>query len=812
MSSKVTLLFLLLHLAWVLMFSRGFFPVKTRVPGQGTFSDLPSAPYSTSSGAAAPSGRDPLGYIPPYDQVVFVLVDALRSDFVYGEGSGFHSVRQYLSQGYGEAFVAVARAPTVTLPRLKALVSGTVPAFLDAILNVLEDDDDEKKAGKGNNEQGDGKDAWPSILHLSKNWKIEMYGDDTWMRLLPPHTFTRVEGTTSFFVADTVEVDRNVTRHVPSALNRKGEWDALILHYLGLDHIGHSGGRHSPLMQPKQEEMDAVIDRLFRGLSPPENHPIEGSSPQGPLIILCGDHGMTDAGNHGGSSEAESSTSMLFLHPAWRRPEAKKNEDRFHWSLQNSWSPRNIRQVDLVPTLSLLLGAPIPRNNLGTLIPSTISSLPGKMYNGQGKEKGEASCLWHQGRQFHALFLEAHGIPEGEQRELSEMAANALESKAMEYRVDRMVLALVLGILLWLLLSRKSLPSSQIPHMSMSVLIAAILALQVASVFASSFVEEEHQTWYFWLQSYWMYLLVRPRPGMRRAGLVGQMVLLRLIRTWNQTGQKWAHLPDIRQFLTRPEHEALLWILVLSTLIIMLLRAYRVWGSLGHGRVCFFPRLWLVVTRAATLSILLIQLDPPNLTHSLVARVPYKASTAWCTSDLLFLLLFKPHQLPLIAFFHAQRHLLPSSVGLVSEESILFLFLAHSSFFALGGSNSIASVDLSTAYTGLSSFSAPMVALLTFLSNWSGPLWWALAWIPRRPGFVERRLQDRMILRIMVGLHLALALAVLVLREHLFIWTVFSPKWLYTMAWLAYFLVMYLIWWVRDVWVDKMGAGIEDVD
>jgi len=36
-------------------------------------------------------------------------------------------------------------------------------------------------------------------------------------------------------------VDNNVTRHVPEELV-KDDWSAMILHYLGLDHIGHKSG------------------------------------------------------------------------------------------------------------------------------------------------------------------------------------------------------------------------------------------------------------------------------------------------------------------------------------------------------------------------------------------------------------------------------------------------------------------------------------------------------------------------------------------------------------------------------------------
>jgi ethanolaminephosphotransferase len=42
-------------------------------------------------------------------------------------------------------------------------------------------------------------------------------------------------------VQDFTEVDNNVTRNVPEEL-RKDDWNGMIMHYLGLDHIGHKSG------------------------------------------------------------------------------------------------------------------------------------------------------------------------------------------------------------------------------------------------------------------------------------------------------------------------------------------------------------------------------------------------------------------------------------------------------------------------------------------------------------------------------------------------------------------------------------------
>ena len=61
------------------------------------------------------------------------------------------------------------------------------------------------------------------------------------------------------------QVDNNVTRHIKPSLSDP-KWDTLILHYLGLDHIGHLGGPTSPLVPPKLREMDDVIQTIHEAM------------------------------------------------------------------------------------------------------------------------------------------------------------------------------------------------------------------------------------------------------------------------------------------------------------------------------------------------------------------------------------------------------------------------------------------------------------------------------------------------------------------------------------------------------------------
>lgn len=137
-------------------------------------------------------------------------------------------------------------------------------------------------------------------------WKIVMLGDDTWLKLFPG-MFTRHDGVSSFFVKDTVQVDHNVSRHLNVELNRT-DWNLLILHFLGLDHVGHIGGRNSLLMGPKLKEMDEVI-KMIDLTTLKSQKCNQGRT----LLMVVSDHGMTENGNHGGSSYEEIDSLALFI-------------------------------------------------------------------------------------------------------------------------------------------------------------------------------------------------------------------------------------------------------------------------------------------------------------------------------------------------------------------------------------------------------------------------------------------------------------------------------------------------------------------
>lgn len=102
-------------------------------------------------------------------------------------------------------------------------------------------------------------------------------------------------------------MDDNITRHIEKEF-KQTDWNVTVMHYLGLDHIGHLAGPSSPLVGPKLIEMDRIIELIFNKLVYRDKNLGTRS-----LLLICGDHGMSDAGSHGGSSLQEILTPAIFI-------------------------------------------------------------------------------------------------------------------------------------------------------------------------------------------------------------------------------------------------------------------------------------------------------------------------------------------------------------------------------------------------------------------------------------------------------------------------------------------------------------------
>ncbi|KAF7944462.1 hypothetical protein EAE96_010853 [Botrytis aclada] len=821
-----------------LIFASGFFPYKPFLSGL--------AQYESLEYGAPPEA--------PFDKVIFMVVDALRSDFVFSNNSGFQFTQSLISNGAALPFTAHATSPTITMPRIKAITTGSIPSFLDVILNFAESDTSSSLATQ---------DTWLAQMKARGGGKMIMYGDDTWLKLFP-ETFDRADGTSSFFVSDFTEVDNNVTRHVPEEL-MKDDWNTMVLHYLGLDHIGHKAGPRSPNMIPKQQEMDGIVRLIYENM---EAQDYLSST----LLVLCGDHGMNDAGNHGGSAPGETSPALVFMSPKFKALKHERQglevpapfEEEFQYY-------KTVEQSDIAPTLGALLGFPIPKNNLGAFIddfllfwperndrvqillrnarqilsvvtatfPSFENDGPSENCHHLSSSVDDLACQWRsitQGlvglqanEQDHAVWVAAVTKWLKEAQEL-------MSGTASNYDVKKLVTGQAIAALASFMAGVAAGPFI-LNNLKASIPFMATCLSYGIMMFASSYVEEEQHFWY-WTTTWWLFLL--PIKNIRRQSrglwllIISSIMILvatRIARRWNQTGQKFAGDPDIaRTFFS--QHRLTLWTLVGATYL------WNLISLAGKG----FPRLpqilagvisTILATAAITFKLAFTNEDSPELLAGIAktmadndtgiplvlrARLVF-IGTASCLvytvlssfsppgkrqnvpmrtiHDLMVLLLItqtRATNIPLILVFELQYSLLSTLDLSLIEITTTTILLQQTSFFALGNSNAISSIDLSSAYNGVDSYNVFAVGVLIFVSNWAGPLYFTSAgnllllnlW--KKDGVQRKNVWGNHItlLTIFIASSLtATMIACTVLRTHLFIWTVFSPKFLYTMAWSA---------------------------
>ncbi|KAH3684419.1 hypothetical protein WICPIJ_004605 [Wickerhamomyces pijperi] len=802
---------LLVQLAGILVFCIGFFPSKTVLQGHGSFLTTSEEPFT-----------------PQFDRVIVMVVDALRSDFMFSEESQFHYVHKLIRDGSALGFTAFANPPTVTLPRLKGITTGTTPNFLDAVLNVVEEDESNSLSSQ---------DSWLYQLK-SQGKKIHMYGDDTWIKLFPG-MFDTFEGTSSFFVSDFTEVDNNVTRHLDTELNSK-EWDCLILHYLGLDHIGHKGGPNSIFMKPKQQEMDSIVERIHRSMD------------DRTLLVVLGDHGMNEIGNHGGSSHGETSAALAFISDKFQKlnKESQSQPQIAPLPVSEDYQYYNkIQQIDIVPTLAGLLRFPIPKNSLGVFIRDFLS-----LWDSQHQREN----LLVENLEHYKNFGEFQF--EKEEKEFNEdviyESLHSLQSdltrSSTNYNIPRIQIGLSLvGFSFLLILSTCAKSLGLFSALPLFMLFTVTIG---STAFGSSLVEEEHQIWWWIVTLTVGVVCFATVNSTDRANIINGLVImacLRFIRGWNTMGQKFIGYTFV-DFLNINDslHIYIKWILIVVTvtvysfglnsggitklthpligfgasfLLSIITVTYKLLSSVAQGdgipqesiqfiaytvnqlnlknanealidvAVLFF-RVWgaVVVLR---LSLVVLFRDKSKShywfftdIHNLITILLIFQTTEVNIPIFLFLAIIKNRFGCIVDSYKSQST--KSTIGYITLTSIV---LQNLTFFAFGRTNSLNTVDLSNAYNGVSSYDIVTVGLLTFLSNFSGAIYWSFATLPIlfENQSISLKLDKCESLRWKYAygclFYTTTTLFVLgscfIQRYHLFIWTVFSPKILYSIVW-----------------------------
>jgi phosphatidylinositol glycan class O len=328
-----------------------------------------------------------------FDKAVIIIIDALRYDFTvpFNDSKSTpiacHDALPFLYDTAvrepQNAFLLpfIADPPTTTMQRLKGLTTGTLPTFLDAGSNFA------GTAIEEDNLLMQLKDAGRRIVHL---------GDDTWLSLFPAYFEANISRAyDSFNVHDLHTVDNGVTEHIMPLLapELSGKWDVMIAHYLGVDHAGHRYGPNHFAMTAKLKQMDGVLRDVVEKLDDET------------LLVVMGDHGMDPKGDHGGESDDEVQAALWMYS---KKGIFGRTDPAFLAPPPNA-KVRPVDQIDLVPTLALLLGLPIPFNNIGKPIEEAFA---GKKGTSWGDLAGAVRMAAAGTQRYQAAYYVARGIDE----------------------------------------------------------------------------------------------------------------------------------------------------------------------------------------------------------------------------------------------------------------------------------------------------------------------------------------------------------------------------------------------------------------
>ncbi|XP_023026208.2 phosphatidylinositol glycan anchor biosynthesis class G [Leptinotarsa decemlineata] len=661
-------------------------------------------------------------FIPVFKKAVLIVIDALRFDFVTPD---LMPLTFGLVIENGCISKVKVEAPTVTLPRVKALTSGNIPQFIDVVLNLMGTDI-----------------LQDSLIHSAdkSGKKVIFYGDDTWLKLFP-NKFLRYEGTNSFFVRDFKEVDDNVTRNINIELEN-GDWDIMILHYLGLDHIGHVYGPFSSFVPEKLREMDQIVQKIYEKMSTKSET----------LLVVTGDHGMRDSGGHGGSTYSETNVPLLLM----------------GLQCENS----SFLQTDIPVNLAILLGLSIPSSAIGkvqkSMLPFGLEKyLYVLRYNCLLLKQKSSICDDHLdlATSLHETYLMNSNQQIGWRatelyEKCSEMIRDTLIKSSVEQSVSSLIISMLVMLNVLIMLYLKIVTNDKFakleilkiwylflsiamgfclvfgPILFLIILISFTIFLtnltslkkihfkfpdSISSSFivfnvihpitflSSSFIEEEHQFWYF-LNILFIFIFAVNMLKHNFNELLFCCILLiafRFLRTINSTGDKWANIPDFSDWLLKESNKCMYQLHSSFGFLLSSYAQYKLVNSQKPGiHIANFIIMLLIFvfknyesnTLAKIIWLLL-------LSHALIFNKCSKI-VLWI---FISVLLMKPYNIILIPYCIFSSLFFSKYLKTIESLVLYHICLGNMLYFAQGHSNSLASVDISVGYIGLDEYKPILV-------------------------------------------------------------------------------------------------------
>ncbi|KAL4435975.1 hypothetical protein ABPG74_022210 [Tetrahymena malaccensis] len=255
---------------------------------------------------------------------------------------------------------AYSHPPTYTTLRIKAMLQGILPSYDQLTSNLgskqLKADNIFYQAKENNPFQG------------QKRQKILCFGS-LFINQLYPNTFDRGSfvGETSFYERENYDIQQ-FQKVIPEQM-QNDDWSAMLIHFDGVDAASHISSYLDEAFKKTITNVNGLVKNLIQNIKDSEVNTDQ-------TLIAVSDHGINYdvLGHHGGYTPLECNSFMFGYSKHKFISKEKKDigqdmDRRFH-------AEPDVFQINTTPTYCMLLGIPIPANNLGMIQPDFFLDKP----------------------------------------------------------------------------------------------------------------------------------------------------------------------------------------------------------------------------------------------------------------------------------------------------------------------------------------------------------------------------------------------------------------------------------------------------
>ena len=250
-----------------------------------------------------------------------------------------------------------------------------------------------------------------------KGLRTAVVGDDGWLQLFGPWVDRLVafEGVSEEEHRDLEAIYALDDRILQEALQVLAqEPDLLLIHFAGLDNLGHGFGGASSEYRAGAQRVDAHLGELVAAID-------LGTT----ALIVTADHGQIDSGGHGGWESVVTRVPLVMV----GRGVAPGGEGV------------EVNQPDIAPTVAVLLGTAIPTHNQGRALFDHLDIDP----RSEAQRKDD---LAEQKSHFYSTYITwLMGTPPQGRTISEQLAQSARVSRLSRERVGRLPIALLAALL-----------------------------------------------------------------------------------------------------------------------------------------------------------------------------------------------------------------------------------------------------------------------------------------------------------------------------------------------------------------------------